>query len=94
MRKFLFTVLTVLLCASSAHAYTTMLHKLSSGIKDVIIGPFSIFTVPSEQIKRENDRALAIAGGLMEGAAQSAFKPVQGVFKILTFPFVNHEFDE
>jgi len=80
--------------ATAVFAYTTPWHKLSAGVKDVVTGPFSIFTVPSEQIRNKDNKALAVVGGLMEGAAQSAIKPFMGVLKILTFPFVDHRFDD
>lgn len=94
MRKTILTILLVTLFATSVFAYTSPLHKLTSGIRDVIIGPFSFFTVTSEQFKNKDDKVLAVAGGLMEGAVQSVAIPLNGLFKILTFPFVNHEYED
>jgi len=80
--------------AGSVYAYTSPLHKFASGVHDVVVGPFSFFTVTSEQLKNKDDKVLAAAGGLMEGAVESVAIPLTGVFKILTFPFVNHEYDD
>ncbi|HLF18816.1 MAG TPA: hypothetical protein VI749_07995 [Candidatus Omnitrophota bacterium] len=82
------TMVFSLLLAPSVHAYTTPLHKLYAGVKQVITGPFSIITVPVEQLDREHDKMLGLIGGLMEGAVQTAVKPLQGLFNIVTFPFV------
>jgi hypothetical protein len=87
--------LTCALCwATNVYAYTTPLHKLTAGIKDVIKGPFSIITVPVEHMENEHDKTLSVIGGLMEGAVQSVVKPLTGVFKIATFPFVNGKFED
>ena len=80
--------------AVTAHAYTTPLHKLTAGFEELIKGPFSIITVPVEQMRNENDKTLSLLGGLMEGAVQSAVKPLNGAFKIVTFPFVNGKLED
>ena len=94
MKKRFFTLALTLVWATSVHAYTTPLHKLTAGIKDVIKGPFSIITVPVKQMETEHDKTLSLLGGLMEGAVQSAVIPLNGVFKIVTFPFVNGKFED
>jgi len=83
-------LVTVFCLISVADAYDTRLHKLASGIKQIVTAPFSIITVPAEQIENNShDKLLALVGGLMEGAAQTAFKPIQGLFNILTFPLLD-----
>jgi hypothetical protein len=94
MKKLIIPIIVVVFTATTAFAYSTPWHKLSSGVKEIVTAPLSLFRVLSEQSKNEHDRTLGIAGGIMEGIAQTAIKPISGAFKILTFPFVNHEFDE
>jgi hypothetical protein len=94
MKRYILTLLSVFLLANVASAYTSPLHKLTSGIRDVVTGPFKFFTVTTEQMKTKDDKLLAALGGLMEGTVQSAVVPLNGVFKILTFPFVNHEYED
>jgi len=90
-RTFFIVFLGIFLCANSAFAFSSPIHKFVTGVKQIVTAPFSLITVPAEQYKNSgSDKALGFIGGLMEGVAQTAFQPIQGVFNILTFPFTDY----
>ena len=92
MKKFvLLTVLISSLHASPALAgeYLGPMDKLRDGCADILSTPLQIFIHTGNQVDKNSNKVLGGVGGVLEGIAQTAFKPVEGVFKILTFPLVD-----
>ena len=83
----------VLLCTTSAFAFSSPWNKLATGTKQVLSGPFKLITVPVKQMDgRQHDQVLGFLGGLMEGATQTVVVPLKGLFNIATFPFVDRTY--
>ena len=72
-------------------AYTGPMGKLGSGFKDILTAPFQIFVQTGEQMNHHegDEKVVAFFGGILEGAAQTAYRPLRGVMKIATFPILD-----
>lgn len=93
MPKKLLLATIIVFSAAQAWAFTSPWHKLATGTKQVLTGPFKIITVPVQQIDgREHDQLLGVLGGVMEGATQTVVVPLKGLYNILTFPIVDRTY--
>ncbi|MCA9407569.1 MAG: hypothetical protein H6755_07950 [Candidatus Omnitrophica bacterium] len=87
---YLLVLSSLFIFSSPSFAYTGPMQKLGKGLGQVLSAPFSIFTETAKQInENESRKGLAVVGGILEGTAQMAYKPLVGLLNILTFPIAD-----
>ena len=93
MQKSILLATIMMLTAAPAWAFNSPWDKLTTGIRQVLTGPFKLVTVPVKQMDgREHDQVLGLLGGVMEGVTQTVVVPLKGLFNIVTFPIVDRTY--